>query len=374
MLTYPPVPGAPPFMGTSSGTHYYLLPNPGPNFSVWVQPSSNATNGSASVSTAVYISDCKIGILGSYAGATEECLTGQYQQATFYAGGYSIGTRSWTMTGGQVYRSVAWGGGTPPSSRHWVGLSSADYSASTLTYLPAEPGDLSITCSAPVKDPNGNLIGVATDQRLELTIAPVFTMALTPGKTFLLGPIAGPSSIKAGDDGANLGMEFTYSMSTPEPFRSGSGEGRYAFAQKCSIDRSQNRYLIPWSYTMNSNGYGLDTSFPYSTAQSTRTPPINRADSDNPYWELFTGQYYTTLVAIHDQFETILIFDPPGPPLTLLHDWVPVHLYRWTWYTSASQTGYGGDWNPPDGDPAVSFDVDWPCDDFQWDQVIILLE
>jgi len=307
-------------------------------------------------------------------GGKDECLVGQYINATITAGKYlqqsgPLISAVWavSLSGGgtsiPLVQSVNWGGTAPsvpnytqPTSHTWNalpgGFTTPGLSAS---WFSTTGGGETIIASAMAKDPNGNAIGMVTAQ-YNIDSKQVYgTMLLTsgPANYTLTGLYTGSSN------GA-VGMTMTYGIDTPSDFAVAEGRGYQMMGQLT------NFWEIEAPFTISSGGWALDNTFQYSICE-----PISKLTSGavNPSVDVDSPSLpypyaVPAYVAVQDYFKSFTVFYPPDNKVG--GEYVPVNGEQWSWIVP--QTAF----YPPTGPaPAPGDDgsIADPVSAMQWTQL-----
>lgn len=361
---------------TSSGTHYFIEAG-GATVTYDLDPQANSSGGSAWVSLQVTLTPVIVSVAGGLFPNTngDECMVGQWQQASISAGGFQFvqGSVNWTVSGGTPEASVYWGvnGGPPANSKptaHWYNpITSVQLDSPSPAWFQPAPLPAPETCTgyATVVNPaNGEALGVVSGT-YSMAVQGVQSYALeavpTTGESYLDGSPTYPTAIDTELPDGDPGINFTFSESDQLPFILKEGTSDDFIVQLCEVNFSQTLLLSPFSNSVSNSNFGLDTSYPYNNDGTT---------SDSPDVGLYGPPNPTTSVSVNDQFVLFNVITPPANGLGASVD-TAVIGQDWSWMTSDQWGGLGGTWGTPTF-PSVeagAYTGLYPYNQFTWNYV-----
>ncbi len=383
-----PPPPAPPNSGSSSGTHYIVYHAPGNGFYLQLTPNASSGPGNSYASVSMTLTDVVVSTAGGlYPGLGEnkdECLPGQYNQSSIYAGGFVTASSnpSWTLSGPGLgpMASPDWGGSPPPlpsvqtyvsPPRHtWITLPS-QYGQTTAPYFWTQGGQAIATCNATAYDPSGNSIGAITGH-YKLTVKGFdFRSTASYGHSSYL--VDGAGNVDAVNSGSP-GMSYWCYALTPiefeRPTQGWAAEGAAYFAAVQLIDSvigiSGSIAGAPASFSWNSQGFALDNQFPYDYAlQALLFAPVHFPSgtaqaTDSPSVELEPPFTISSSYSISDQFEMFLAYVGPTVSGMPNAEYIPLQMLSWQWINADSAP-----WQLALRDPQGGETTDFPTSQFQ---------
>jgi hypothetical protein len=379
------VPGQ--YGGSSSGTRYTVVQNPGPTYYAICEPfaygymSSSFTQlpyASANVQYDAWLTPVEIVLSGVTRHIdANHVLIGQGISAYVSVAGFTTANHSWTLTSSHTFRSVEYGAigqaSAPPPERYRHSrtiheLSNADVTSPTLSWYfdraggQGDPQKEWIDCQVDLYV-GSEFIGSASAEKIVWVWVPYYFYGWNQG-----GVTYDPSNVNAEyircEDPSVfpwVGMRFVGAVSVPGFF----GPGRWAFAQTCDLYRNQSG-PYGWRVTDLEDFY-LDNSWPYSLdwdAPNDGAEAPEHETQDSPWYEIIN---WATYVSVSDDFRMFEIFQPPYGPGMHGVEWVSLHVLYWHWEGSGTE-GSGGVWSGPNGIVIALGSEPYRHDLLQWDK------
>lgn len=341
--------------GTSSGTRYTIVNNPGASFDVNCTPSALATKtgmgglypaAAASVRYQAVLTPVEVTVSGvTRNGGMDNALVGQGLWATIAVSGFTVSNYRWQVSGA-IFKSVEYGGVgeaavQPPAtyrhSRQIIDLLESDFGRSSCQWYWEEgngqgtAGTEQVLCTVDVSVA-GIYVGTGSAVRDVGVWTPWYAFAWDEGYVEYVPGNTNPNKI--GTDGP--GLYFVGTVTTPSFF----GVGRWAFAQTCDLYRNQSG-LLGWR-TIDLEDFYLDNSWPYTEIIDTGG---ESSGIDSPDQYLLD---WANHIAVSDEFRLFEIYMPPTGSGQLGSEWVSLHLVGWHW-EGGGDSGPGNVWSGPNG-------------------------
>jgi len=340
--------------GSSSGTRYNIVENPGASFTVHctpdalvsgtgvVGPPSDSGGGRSYVSYNASAEPLEVVLSGGIGTKnSKRYLIGQHVGASLSTGGLIGDTFSWSVSGGEPFgdytadQTTGHFDGAWPATANPTGFYFKKPVVSSTSGLPIP---VTVTCSAHLNVPAGALpaagLDVATDR--QCTAEPPATATLgaaigsvsligTPPNLIGLGGVTDPT-LFPGD----VGITWEGSVATPSDFTA-SGTGSWTFVQLVTASRFRVKQGTAESFVKNGQ-LCLDNWYPYDGTFAADGQHTKRVDS--PSAGLSSNSQALDSVNALDSFGTWLMYLPPGGDSR----YIPIRKIKWFWHGIASRS------------------------------------